>query len=368
MKLVCDKFELQAAIQTAGKASAPKSPIPALEGLLLKADENLTITGYDLKKGIYTSIDANISEKGSIVLDSRLFSEIIRSLPDGKVTIQTKDDSITHIKSGKSDFNIMGISAEDYPELPTIEPDSSIILSQKALKNMIGKTIFAVSDNESKPVYTGSLFKIVNNQIEVVSVDGYRIAVCRDEINSEERLNLEFIVPGSALKDLEKLCSDSDDSVLISVGKKHLSFVVSETTLITRKLEGDFLDYKKSLPKEFEINLKVNRDNILKSVERVSLIIDEKVKTPIKLSFGPDLTVIQAQTPYNKAEELCPLEGDGKSLEIGFNNRYLIDMFKAISAESFMMRLSNSTSPMVLEPVEGSDFLFLTLPVRLRSN
>ncbi len=368
MKFSCERYLLLAAVNTAGRCTASKSPIPALEGLLIEAGADVKITGYDLKKGIYTHFPADVSEPGAIVLGAKIFGEIVRSLPDGVVTISSGENYAVTIRCGASVFNIIGSDAEEYPELPTVDTQNSVGLPQKLLGQMIRQTIFAVSDNESRPVYTGALFEVEGNTLSVVAVDGYRLALRRENVEGEGLESCRFIVPGTALNDLEKLCADTDDKVDITVGAKHISFVVGDTVLISRRLEGEFLNYKKSIPQEFNIRVKIERSELLRVVSRVSLIIDEKIKNPLRLTFGDGELALTCATGVGKADDRCPITGDGKGLEIGFNNRYLLDALKAAPAEELTLCLNTDSSPCVIRAADGSDaFSYMILPVRLKA-
>ena len=369
MKFTCEKYLLQSAIATASRAAAGKSPIPALEGLLVEAGADVRITGYDLKKGIYTRIGADVTEPGSIILSARLFGEIVRSLPDGIVTVSAQQgNNMVTITCGNSDFSIMGTDADDYPELPSVDLRSAVTLPQKTLKEMVSQTIFAVSDNESRPVYTGSLFEVDGNVLTIVSVDGYRLALRREEIQRQDEEQLRFIVPGSALSDVEKICSNTEDPVKITVGSKHISFSVGDTVLISRRLEGEFLNYQKSIPANFNLKVTADRTELTRTVERVSLIIDDKVKNPLRCVFDGGTIRLTCVTALGKAEDVCPVDGQGNGLEIGFNNRYLLDALKVAPAEKLKLCLNSGSSPCVMVAEDESDkFLYMILPVRLRA-
>lgn len=367
MKFSCAKAELQAAIAVASKAASTKSPIPALEGILIEAAaQRVRLTGYDLKKGIYTQIDADIAQQGSIVLGARIFGEIVRSLPDGTVHISAEGNNVS-ITCGNSAFSIIGSDAADYPELPSIDGQTGIQLPQDLLSEIIRQTIFAVSDSEARPIYTGELFEIEDGMLTVVAVDGYRLALRREPVEGAGAA-CSFIVPGSALSDLEKLCGATDEPVHISLGSKHISFTLGETVLVSRRLEGDFLNYKKTVPSSFNITLQTQRSMLQRTVERVSLIIDDKIKNPIRCIFGDGQVRIVCATSLGKAEDVCGLEGNGGELEIGFNNRYLLDALKAAPAEDINVCLNTGSSPCVISPSDGDEnFLYMILPVRLKA-
>jgi len=366
MKLSCEKYLLQNAISIAMRATANKSPIPALEGILIEAGQNIKITGFDLKKGVYTFIEANVEEPGSIVLNSKLFGEIIRRLPDGIVEISTDLRGMTNIKCGKSEFSIMGIDSNEYPELPEVDNEKHIELPQNILKKMINETLFAVSDNDSRPVYMGTLFELENSTLTLVSVDGYRLALRRENVEEANFDKYDFIVPGSALSDIEKICNENDN-VLIDVGTKHISFKIGETTIIARRLEGDFLNYKKAIPENFKNNIVVEKTEMLKAVDRVALLIDEKTKNPIRLIFGDGTINFSCTTPLGKAEDICLCEGSIENLEIGFNDKYLMEALKNAPADKLKVSLNTGSSPCILSSPENDNFVYMILPVRLRA-
>ena len=368
MKFTCEKYLLQNACSTASRAVASKSPITALEGLLLEAGADLKVTGYDLKEGIYTTIGANIAQIGSIVVNARLFGDIIRKLPDGIVLIET-DGLNVNVRCGNSDFNIMGISPEEYPEMPDVDGQDSIEIPEKILRSMIDQTIFAVSTNDARPVYTGILFETEQDMLTLVAIDGYRLAKRSERLSQTRAQDIHFIVPGSALGDIQRICEDKDDEVKISIGAKHISFTIGETVVVTRRLEGEFLNYKKSIPDNFRHILKIEREEFMAVIDRVSLIISEKNSNPIHFSLNEGSIHCSCATPIGKAEDSCLCEGSGEGLEIGFNDRYLMDALKATGKDELLFCLNTSSSPCILKAADGTeDFIYMILPVRLRAN
>lgn len=240
MKFSCEKALLQAAISTTSRAVSPKSSIPALEGILLEAGSDLRLTGYNLETGIRTIVPADIREEGTLVLGARLFGEIVRKLPDDIVTFQS-ENYMVNIKCGMSEFNILGTDPEEFPELPTVEYQNSLILPQSRLKAMISQTLFAVSDNESRPIHTGSLFEVDSEGLTIVSVDGYRLALRHESIDKKEGAEtFSFVVPGAALSEVEKICSDVDEPASVTQGARHVMFKGGDTMLVSRRLEGEF--------------------------------------------------------------------------------------------------------------------------------
>ena len=368
MKFSCEKALLQAAISTTSRAVSPKSSIPALEGILLEAGSDLRLTGYNLETGIRTIVPADIREEGTLVLGARLFGEIVRKLPDDIVTFQS-ENYMVNIKCGMSEFNILGTDPEEFPELPTVEYQNSLILPQSRLKAMISQTLFAVSDNESRPIHTGSLFEVDSEGLTIVSVDGYRLALRHDSIDKKEGAEtFSFVVPGAALSEVEKICSDVDEPASVTQGARHVMFKVGDTMLVSRRLEGEFLAYRQAIPRNNTIHVEGDTRALLSSIDRVSLIISDKLKSPLRCVFDSNLLKISTKTAIGDAYDECPLSGDGGGLEIGFNNKYLMDALKAAPADKVRLELTTGVSPCVILPTEGEEnFLYMVLPVRLKA-
>lgn len=368
MKFSCEKALLQAAISTTSRAVSPKSSIPALEGILLEAGSDLRLTGYNLETGIRTIVPADIREEGTLVLGARLFGEIVRKLPDDIVTFQS-ENYMVNIKCGMSEFNILGTDPEEFPELPTVEYQNSLILPQSKLKAMISQTLFAVSDNESRPIHTGSLFEVDGNGLTIVSVDGYRLALRHEAIDKKEGAEtFSFVVPGAALSEVEKICSDVDEPASVTQGARHVMFKVGDTMLVSRRLEGEFLAYRQAIPRNNTIHVEGETRALLSSIDRVSLIISDKLKSPLRCVFDSNLLKISTKTAIGDAYDECPLSGDGGGLEIGFNNKYLMDALKAAPADKVRLELTTGVSPCVILPTEGEEnFLYMVLPVRLKA-
>ena len=368
MKFSCEKALLQAAISTTSRAVSPKSSIPALEGILLEAGSDLRLTGYNLETGIRTIVPADIREEGTLVLGARLFGEIVRKLPDDIVTFQS-ENYMVNIKCGMSEFNILGTDPEEFPELPTVEYQNSLILPQSRLKAMISQTLFAVSDNESRPIHTGSLFEVDSEGLTIVSVDGYRLALRHESIDKKEGAEtFSFVVPGAALSEVEKICSNVDEPASVTQGARHVMFKVGDTMLVSRRLEGEFLAYRQAIPRNNTIHVEGDTRALLSSIDRVSLIISDKLKSPLRCVFDSNLLKISTKTAIDDAYDECPLSGDGGGLEIGFNNKYLMDALKAAPADKVRLELTTGVSPCVILPTEGEEnFLYMVLPVRLKA-
>ena len=356
----CEKVLLQSAISVASRAVAPKSSIPALEGLLLHVGESLTVSGYNMQTGIRTTVPAEVSSQGDIVLNARLFGDIIRRMPDD-VVVFTADDKLTvHVSCGDADFDILGLSAADYPELPEVEDEYALSIQQKVLREMIDQTAFAVSTNEARPVHTGALFEISDMGLTVVAVDGFRLAYRREPIERIQGGAFSFVAPGSALNEVKNICGDVEDLATVTLGKRHLLFEVGATELICRRLEGEFLDYRRAILAE-------TRD-LISSIDRVSVVISDKLKSPVRCRFDHDRVYLSAKTGNGEAKDVCPVSGDGDGLEIGFNNRYLMEALRYAPADTVRIELNTGVTPAIIVPTEGDEnFLYMVLPVRLKS-
>ena len=345
LRFSCEKALLQSAVNTVSRAVAAKSSIPALEGILVEGSDRLTMSGYNMQTGIRTAFEAEVHEEGRIVLNARLFGEIIRKLPDDLVVFAADEKYMVRLTCGDASFEIMGLSAEDYPELPEVDDEYSVAIQQGTLKAMINQTSFAVSTNETRPIHTGSLFEINEQGLTMVSVDGFRLALRREPLERIDGGAFRFVAPGSALNEVEKICEDSDNLMTIIQGKRHLMFETGSTQLICRRLEGEFLDYRNAIPRNNPISILVDTKAMLNSLDRVSVVISEKLKSPVHCIFDAGRVYLSAKTGNGEAKDICPVEGDGQGLEIGFNNRFFMDALRYAPAEKVKMELNTGISP-----------------------
>ena len=368
MKFSCEKSLLINAASSAGRAAIAKSPQPALEGILIEARDQLYLTGYNMEIGIRTQISADISQRGSIVLSAKILNDIIRSMPDDIITFQTEDNFVTNIKCGNSNFNIVGMDAANYPELPILDQKNSFFIEERLLKSLVGQTIFAVSDNEARPVYTGELFAIEGNTATAVALDGFRIALRREIVDNNAGESFSFIIPAAALKEADKIASDCDSKVEIRRGSKHAMFIFQNVTLITRLLEGEFLDYKNAIPRQNKKICLFDTAALKNTVDRIAVIIDDVTKYSARCTFEENVLKIKALTGIGEAYDQCAMQGDGEKLEIGFNVRYLQDALKAVHCEQIKLELGTNITPVVIVPAQGEEnFLYMVLPVRLKT-
>lgn len=369
IKFSCEKVLLQSAISICSRAVSPKSSIPALEGLLLHVDKELMISGYDMKTGIRTRVAADVQSSGEIVLNARLFGDIIRRMPDDIITFCADDKLLVHLSCGDADFEILGLSAGDFPELPEVEEEYAAELKQSTLREMIDQCAFAVSNNESRPIHTGALFEISAEGLTMVAVDGFRLALRREKVDRLEGGAFSFVAPGAALTEVKNICGDTDNPVTFSLGKRHILFEIGETQLICRRLEGEFLDYRNAIPRKNPISVVADTRSLINSIDRVSVVISEKLKSPVRCVFEHDKVRLSAKTANGEAKDVCRLVGDGQDLEIGFNNRYLMDALRYAPADSVKIELNTGVTPAIIVPVDGEEnFLYMVLPVRLKAS
>ena len=369
MKFHCEKALIQNAVFTAARAVSLKSTIPALEGLLLEAgsDGTVNVTGYNQETGIRSSFSAEVEEAGSLVLPARLLGEILRKIPDDTVLFQEENLKV-HLACGMSEFDLMGIDPDDFPELPAVEYQNSLTMPQGTLRAMIGQTLFAVSQDDSRPIQTGSLFVVDGEGLTIVAVDGFRLALRKEPV-VEENGEFQFVVPGASLAEVERICKDTSDPVSIHQGSRHILFRMEDTILTTRRLEGEFLAWRQAIPRNNTVKMNVDRRQLLSCIERVSLIVSEKLKSPLRCRMGEDSIDITTRTAVGNAHDCCPAAGSGGGMEIGFNNRYMMDALRAAPCDQLVMELSSPITPCVIVPADGEEnFLFMVLPVRLRSD
>ena len=367
MKFTCEKNQLVSAISVASRTVAQKSAISGLEGILIRAGVKVMLTGYNLETGITVSVDADIQETGACVMPARLFFDIVRKLPDDTVSIQVDENFKVSIKGGISSFTITALSADDYPELPDVDSEKGIRVPQCELKAMISGTIFAVSENQARPIHTGILFEVDNDSITSVAVDGYRLALRRYLPEESLERTLKFVAPAAALKEVEKILGDTEDPATFYPGSKHILFTIGDATLVCRILEGEFLDWRRVLPQNNPVKLVGNVSRLTDSIERVGLVISEKLKSPVRCKFGDNSAEFRTISTIGEAYDVCPIAGDGKDLEIGFNCKYLLDALRAVPDSECTLEMINGLSPIVLNPTEGNRYSYMVLPVRLKA-
>lgn len=375
MKFISSKQQLLKIINTVQKAVSSKSIMPILECIKLDADASgtLTVTGNNLDLCIEYTDTCNIEEGGSIALSSRMFGEIIRRLPDEAVSVNVNEENnVTTIKCDKSEFNIQGLSGFEYPAVPEVRETYRFSIGQSVLKKMIKKTIFAVSQNEArKPILTGSLFEIETGVLSIVSTDGYRLAICKETVNSS-LTDKKFVIPGLTLREVFKVLEDDEEKTVdIIVSDRHVMFDFENYKVVTRLLEGEYINYKPVLMTPNSIVVIANTMALSESLERASLLINDDIsakaeKVPVRLNIVMDKIEITCMTGKGKVHDVVDVSLSGEDIEIGFNHKYLLEALRACEEEEIKMEFSNPRSSCFIRSSGTDDsYTFMILPVRL---
>ena len=365
MRITCARQALVDAVNNVQRGVASKSALPALEGILMKASgSSLFLAGYDMELGITTTIEADVAEAGELVLTAKLFAEIIRKLPEEEITIESNDRNNTVIRSGHSEFTIMGFSSADYPELPTINDGAALTMQQSVLKSMIRQTIFAVAQSDTRPIHTGVQFEIADNTLRLVAVDGSRLAMRSEEIKSNE--SLQFVVPGKTLSEVLKLLSDEEEPLYVTVGSRHIIMEIGGYSVFSRLLDGEFLPYRKAIPVQTTTTIRVKTREMIDAVDRASLVISDRLKSPLICRFKDDQIFLSCVTALGSVNEMIGVGMEGRPEEMGFNCRFLLDALRNTESDEIMIELNGAQAPMKIVRTTGESFLFLVLPVKLK--
>ena len=370
MKFVCYKDKIIKALNSVVKGVASKTTMPILEGILIQTNDNeIKLTTYDLELGIEYTMDCDIKEQGSIVVNAMMFTEIIRKLPDTEINISLNENNLLTIECEGALYRLATMNPDEFPELPKIEVENSITLEQGALKNMIRKTIFAVSTEENRPIFTGCLFEVKNNKLNVVAIDGFRLAL--RTINIPVPVNdFKAVIPAKTLNEVNKILTDSFEPITIGVAKNQAVFEMENCKIVTRILEGEFLNYSTVIPTSWQTRIRVEKENLQNSFERISLIssssIEKEKKYPVKVTVDIGKLTILCTNQTGDAKEEVFISTEGKNLEVGFNPKYFLDSLKAIDEEEIYIEFGSNVSPCLIKSVENNDYVYMILPIRLK--
>jgi len=367
MKFICDKSSFSDAVSVLSRIIPSHSPTPALMGIFIKTTTNgISMYGYDLDIGISTNLDAYVEESGEIILPARLLSDISRKAKGDRIIISASNNNVAEIICDNANFTIPGYDTLEYPDFPTIDNSQNFKIPQNMLYSMVDQTIFAVGQVNVKPIFTGSLFDIENGFINIVSVDGLRLAIRKERIAND--FNINFVVPGKTLNELLKIIdSQSDEEIDCFVNDKKILFKTKNYEIFSRLLEGTFYDYKAAISLNSENKVKVNTKDLIDAVDRVSLVINETGKSPIRLKINKEEIVISTFSSLGNASDKVSASYNGERIEIGFNSKYIIDALKNSDSDEVYLEIAGVLSPMKVLPINGDHFLFLVLPVRLRN-
>lgn len=374
MKIIFEKDKMIKALNSVTKAVATKTTMPILEGILIQTNnDDIKLTCYDKELGIeYIIKENNVLEQGSIVVNAIMFSEIIRKLPDTNITISINDNNLLVIECEGSVYKLATMNPDDFPQLPEINVENSIELEQNTIKDMIRKTIFAISTEENRPVFTGSLFEVKNNKLNVVAVDGFRLAWKSKVLNTKTN-DFEAVIPGRTLQEINKILADSFDLIKLGISKNQALFEIENCKIVTRLLDGEFLKYSEVIPKKWETRVRVNKNLISNCFERISLIssssMEKEKRYPVKLNVEVGKIKISCTNQTGDAKEEIFTTTEGQDLEAGFNPKFFLDVFRNIDDEEVYINFGTSISPSVIKSIEDDgDYQYMILPVRLKKD
>ena len=364
MKFICEKQKLQEGISIASKAITGKTTMPILEGIYITAKNNeLTLIGSDMDVSIETKVQANVQEEGMLVIYSRIFGEIIRKLPNSEVVIETLENEIMQITCEKSVFNLVYMNGEDYPELPKINENLSVEVPQNILKSMIKGTSFAIAQDETRPILQGILFEVKNKNLNLVALDGYRLAIRSEFLDNDS--DVEVVIPGKTLNEVSRILEDTSEIVKITFTNNHILFNLNDTKVVSRLLDGKFVNYISLLPQEHKIYIDVNKQQLQNFIERASLMAKDINSNLIKLDVQEENIIITSNSQLGKVREELNVNLQGESIQIAFNSRYLLDVLKNIDGDEVVLEMTSGVSPCVIKCKNTDNSKYLVLPVRI---
>ena len=364
MKINCKKADLAKGVQTVLKAVPAKSNLKIQECILIEAEDSaIYLTGNDLELGIKTEVSGTVEQTGSIAVDAKIFSELVRKLPAGEVSIDAQEGQAT-VKCKKVKFDIAVKSGDEYSRIPVVKKDESIILSEFDLKEAIRQTIFSISDNESNKMMTGELFEISKNKLRIISLDGHRVSI-RNLTLEEEYKGRKVIVPGKTLTEISKIIgNDPDLDVEIYFTKDHILFDLDETIAVSRLIDGDYFNIEGMIPKDHEIMMEISKKDFQECIDRATLLLKEKTNKPIIMDIGEADMELKVETAVGSMSERLEITKEGKKMLIGFNPKYLLDMLKVIDEEKVSLYMTKPNAPCIVRDEEKT-YLYLVLPVNI---
>ena len=364
MILKVNKKDLVDAVNIVQKAVAAKSPLPILEGILVEAnDQTLTLRGTDVDVSMETSFTTEIHEEGKMVVDSRMFGDIIRKLPNNIITLETVENNTVMISAEKSVFNLLYMDPTEFPVFPTVEDTVSFHLPQNVLKNMVRKVLSSVATDDIRPILMGMLFETSQGKLNLVGLDGYRMAMVTELIDTNQELRR--VISGKTLRDLLGVLSDTDEELEIFFTENHVLFEIGKTRIISRLLQGEYLKYQNMIPDYSKLTVAIDKTEFRDATERASVLANEGTSNLIKFSFADNNIVITSNSKLGKLREEVYGEMNGEPLEIAFNAKYVIDILKTMDDEKILMEMTSTISPCIIRPEDNDKSLYLVLPIRI---
>ena len=367
MKIICTKSNLVKGVNVVSKAVPSKTTMPILECILIDATTDIIkFTANDMELGIETTVEGDILEKGVIAIDAKIFSEIVRQLPDKDVVIEWDNNLQTTITCEKAKFNISCKSGEDFSYLPFVEKTETITLSQFTLKEIIRQTIFSIADNDSNKLMTGELFQIQDNMLKVVSLDGHRISIRKTELKDVYQ-SRKVVVPGKTLMEVSKILSgEAESEVTISFTNNHIVFEFDNTVVVSRLIEGEYFRIDQMLSSDYETKVKINKKEFLNCIDRATLLVKEGDKKPIIINILDDVMELKIKSQIGSMNEEIMISKEGRDLLIGFNPKFLIDALRVIDDEEVTLYLMNPKAPCFIKD-DKENYIYLILPVNFNA-
>ena len=367
MKIICTKSNLVKGVNVVSKAVPSKTTMPILECILIDATTDIIkFTANDMELGIETTVEGDILEKGVIAIDAKIFSEIVRKLPDNDVVIECDNNLQTTITCEKAKFNISCKSGEDFSYLPYVEKTETITLSQFTLKEIIRQTIFSIADNDSNKLMTGELFQIQDNMLKVVSLDGHRISIRKTELKDVYQ-SRKVVDPGKTLMEVSKILSgEAESEVTISFTNNHIVFEFDNTVVVSRLIEGEYFRIDQMLSSDYETKVKINKKEFLNCIDRATLLVKEGDKKPIIINILDDVMELKIKSQIGSMNEEIMISKEGRDLLIGFNPKFLIDALRVIDDEEVTLYLMNPKAPCFIKD-DKENYIYLILPVNFNA-
>lgn len=365
MRFTSERSALLEAVQNLSRI-VTKTSLPVLEGVLISAEKGkLTLISYNLEISMKKEIYADCDEEGDVVISARLLNEILRKSDGIQVTIETDDRLMCHIRSGNAVFDIMGMKAEDFPEIPAVAETEKIAINGGLLKDMVKGTLFAVAQNEgSRPILTGLNIRIDDGVARFVGIDGRRIAIRKENINSSANYN--FVISGKAIGEAVKIITNDDEIVEIFVSRKLVSFNIEGYTMVSRLLEGEFLNFERALPKEHLQKITVKTRDIIDIIERISLVVSDKFTTPIRCRLEEEVTTFTCVSSVGRAVDTYETALEGEEFEIGINSQYLLEALRACETDEVIIKFKGNKEGFVIEPINSDSFIYMIMPMMLK--
>lgn len=364
MKFTCEKSVLLGILSNLSRSVAIRSSVPSLEGIHVVVDSGrANFESFNLEFGLQTFLEVSDSENGEIVVPSKIFLDIVKKMPDALISVSSEDLNLK-IKCLDSEFSLPCIDPKDFPNLPKIEEEQPISMNSEIMKGMIKQTIFSVSSDAEQNIHSGELIEVENGILTIAAVDGFRMAVRKERVDIEN--NFKIVAPGKALSEILRLVSPDSETLTMYISERYIFFKFDDYTFLSRLLDGNFIDYKGAIPSGYETRVRVNVEEMIKSIERVSVVVDDRLQSPVRGTFKDDTIFLSCATQIGVSNDKFDSKIEGKPIEIAFNDRYMIEALKNCEGDEVIIEMVSPLKPIKILPIEGEGFTFLVLPVRLK--